>query len=155
MPSICTFEPIKNALDTTTLLTGATTVALTGCLWYLLKAKPSYENRSRMHALATLVFFGWMVALCVLIFNGYHASRIKTVTINDDSIDTPAGKIAFTNIQNAQIQDAQEAQRFSMELKANRNQMLLIETMDKKVILLSQENYPVEEVFACLKKAVK
>jgi hypothetical protein len=155
MPTTCTFEPIKTALDHTTLLSGILTLALSGLLWYLLKAKPSYENRSRMRALSTLVFFGWMVSLGVLIFNAYHASRIKTVTIFEDSIDTPEGKVLFTDIQNAQIQNAQEAQRFSMELKPNQNQMLLIETNSKKVILLSQENYPIEQVFDCLKKAVK
>jgi hypothetical protein len=155
MPSICTFDPIKTALDTNTLLAGATLLALSGLLWYLLKAQPSYENRSRMRAAATLVFFGWLVALGVFGFNAYYASRIKTITIFEDSIDTPEGKILFSDIQNAQIQDAQEAKRFSMELKEKRNQMLLIETTNNKVILLSQENYPIDKVFECLQKAVK
>jgi hypothetical protein len=155
MASICTFDPIKTSLNTDTLLAGATLLALSGLLWYLLKAKSSYENRSRMRALATLVFFGWMVALGVVGFNAYYASRIQTISILEDSIDTPEGKIMFADIQNAQIQDAQEAKRFSMELKEKRNQMLLIETTHHKVILLSEENYPIDKVFECLKKAVK
>lgn len=153
--TIATFQA-DNSGDQTILLIALLTAlfALAGMI-LLLRRKNGGLDRNRTLLLAMLAFFAFIIALGTAFFSWWSARKTGPVTVFTDAIETPYGRAGFADIQNAYLKKESQSSLINPKLVTGSVRLLIIEEKDGHAHVLSEQNYPVEQVMTALKDAVK
>lgn len=121
--------------------------------WLLLR-RHNRKPRKELTLLALLSFIVAMLAGGTALFSKLTSTRIGPVTLTAETIETPYGTAQLSELQNAYIEMDQRKSLINPNITTDRVRLLLIIEDDGKTHVLSEANYPVEEILAALKKRV-
>lgn len=121
----------------------------------LLRRKTTRDNRTRTLLLAMLFFFAFLIASSTAFFSWLSARRTGPVMIYAEAIETPYGRVSFDNIRNASIEEEKERSLINQNIIKKTTRLLVIEEKNGKAHVLSEQNYPIQQILGELKAAVK
>ena len=153
--SIQTFEPITSELDSQFyLFLGIALITAIGLGLYNRK-KLAYPKRKQQQMISMLGFFVILIAAGSAFFSWLTTTKIKTVTISEESIETPYGTAAIDNIRKTYFYMDQQTSRFSSNMVLDTTRFLIIEEYGKKTHALSEENYDIRKIRSVLLDLMK
>jgi hypothetical protein len=104
---------------------------------------------------AMLLFFVAMIAAGTAFYTHLTASKLGPVRFFTEGLSTPYGSVRYDDIKDAYIETDQERALINPNQINRRTRILIIEERQDKLHLLSEINYPVEEIFRVLKQQVR
>jgi len=116
-------------------------LATGGTFFLLRKTKGAYRS-----LLALLSFILALVAGGTAIFSKLTSEKIGTVRLGEDSLETPYGKTQLEDIRDAYIEMDQRPSLLNPGRQSDRVRLLIILEDDGKTHVLSEANYPIEEI---------
>jgi len=116
-------------------------VAAGGTFLLLRQSKGAYRS-----LLALLSFILALVAGGTALFSKLTSERIGTVRLGEDFLETPYGKTKLADIRDAYIEMDQRPNPLNPGQKRDRVRLLIVLEEDGKTHVLSEENYPIEEI---------
>ena len=128
--------------------------ALAG-MFALLRTPSTGDQRNRRMLGAMLLFFVVLIASGTSFFSWLKTRKVSTITIYNDAVETPYGKVAFRNIKNASIETDRQPSFVNPSRATRQTKLLLIEEMDGKAHVMSEKDYDLQNIMSKLKKAVK
>ncbi len=151
---LASFEAASSSSNDALILSLLATVAgLAGMLAMLLR-KPAPGQRNQNLMLAMLLFFVFLIGASTAFFSWMRQAKLGPVEIYADRVETPYGVAPYSRIRNAEIIADQQQSPFST-LSREGTRILAIMEYDGKTHALSEEDYPIGEVMARLREAVK
>jgi hypothetical protein len=156
MPPMTTvFEPINSGNYTLAIICAV--IAITSIITLILynkkpQPKPSFEDTSdyqpnRFKPLASLgLFFIFLICITTAFFSWLTTTKVTTVTINKDFIETNFGKVNWSNIQNIYVHEDRTVAPFSGQEVGKTTKILMIVEMGGKTHALSELNYDIKEM---------
>ncbi len=137
------FEPIYNSNDLSFWLgAGLGTFGLIMCL-LLLKIKKNIW--------AMLAFFATLIAFSTAFFGWWAKAKTIPVTITEDTFQTQYGTTKLRDIKSAFIQDNNSE---TGVIKRKNAKILVVRTTSEQVHVLSELDFPIEDVKTALDKAI-
>lgn len=121
--------------------------------WLLLRSH-NKKPRKEYTLLALLSFIAALLAGGTAVFSKLTTTRIGPVTLTAETIETPYGTAQLSALQNAYIQMDQRKSFVNPNLTQDRVRLLLIIEQDGKTHVLSEANYPIEQILDELKQRV-
>jgi len=97
------FEPITFKATLITVIFAFLSISILGFLIYLNKKEMSYDEAKRRGLFSILLGIAFLLTTSTAVLNFWNSQKFKTIKLYKDSIETPRGKIAFEDIQNAYI----------------------------------------------------
>ena len=155
---IRSFEPYLYGVNTLTIVFLTITLLFAIALYFQNKKKVPYYEKSRKRVFSMLLFFGLIIFGVTGILNLVNTWKLKTVKFYSASIETPQGKINYDDIQSAYIfmdQPLLINQNPDQPAPINNKRMLIIEEYNRKTHVLSEENYPIENILELLNQIRK
>jgi len=131
------------------LIVGA--FALAGMLW-LLKKKTGDQNRRLLGAM--LLFFVGTISVGTAFFSWLTMRKIGPVSLYADAITTPYGKLPFNKINNIYIKEEKEKSLLQPQGNNKSIRLLVLESKDGKVHVLSDQNYNIQAILGPLKETM-
>lgn len=131
------------------LLAGA--IALAGML-YLLRTKTGDQNRRLLGAM--LLFFVCTISAGTAFFSWLTMRKIGPVNLYADAITTPYGKLSFDKIRSIYIKEEREKSLLKPEGSSESIRLLVLESREGKVHVLSDKNYNIQAILGSLKETI-
>lgn len=131
------------------LLIGA--LALAGML-RLLKHKSGEQNRRLLGAM--LLFFACTISVGTAFFSWLTMRKIGPVSLYRDAITTPYGKLDFDKIRSIYIKEEREKTLLKPDGSGKSTRLLVLESKDGKVHVLSDQNYNIQAILGTLKETI-
>ncbi len=150
-----TFEPIGSGTQSTFYLAILAALMGLGGMIALLRMKTSREHRNRNMLAAMLLFFVFLIGAGTALFSGLKMRKIGPVYIYADAITTPYGEAEFEHIKDAYIYADREPSLIDPSRSVRTTRMLVVQEESGKSHVLSEEDYPVKEVLAGLRTAIR
>lgn len=147
-----TFEAASSGAYTNFVLSLLAALIGIGGMLYLLRREVSREQRNLNIVIAMLLFFLFLIGSSTAFFSYMRLRKVGPVEIYASGMTTPYGKVRFEDIRNAEIILDKESNILSGST-GRRTRMLAIIEKDGKTHALSEEDYPVQEILAKMKKA--
>lgn len=126
-------------------------LALAGML-ILLKSKSGDQNRRLLGAM--LLFFVCTISAGTAFFSWLTMRKIGPVNLYAEAITTPYGKLSFDKIRSIYIKEEQEKSLLKPEGSGKSIRLLVMESKDGKVHVLSDQNYNIQAILGALKEAI-
>ncbi len=108
------------------------------------------------------LLFGFVafIALGTGIFSFLTAERLQPVNLYKDSISVPRGNILFKDILKIQVEELKEHSKYPIQKDGQlyvigQTDLMVIEKRDGSSYLLSEENYPLDSIYAKLEILVE
>lgn len=122
--------------------------------WFLLRAY-NQQARKEYSLLALLSFIVALLAGGTALFSKLTSTKIGPVTLTSEAIETPYGEARLADIQNAYIEMNQRKSYVNPNITQDRVRLLLIIEKDGKTHVLSEANYPIEDILNQLRENVR
>jgi hypothetical protein len=116
-------------------------LAAAGAFLLLRKSKGAYRS-----LLALLSFILALLAGGTALFSKLTSEKIGTVRLGEDFLETPYGKTQLEDIRDAYIEMDQQPSLLNPGQSSDRVRLLIILEDDGKTHVLSEANYPIEEI---------
>lgn len=116
-------------------------LAAAGTFLLLRKSKGAYRS-----LLALLSFILALLAGGTALFSKLTSEKIGTVRLGEDYLETPYGKTQLEDIRDAYIEMDQQPSLLNPGQSSDRVRLLIILEDDEKTHVLSEANYPIEEI---------
>jgi len=152
------FEPYLYGVNTLTIVFLTLTLLFAIALFFQNKKKVPYYEKNRKRVFSMLLFFGLLIFGVTGILNLINTWKLKTVKFYNASIETPQGNIKYDDIQSAYIfmDKPLLINQNGNQTSNNKNKrMLIIEEYNRKTHVLSEENYPIENILELLNQIRK
>lgn len=121
---------------------------------FLLLKKPANLNYNMRMLLAMLCFFSFIIAAGTLVFSFLTQQKLSPVVLYTNAIETPYGQASFENISDVYFEKNPRKTVFGASKDEN-YRLLIIEEKGKKGHLLSEANYPINQIAGELKEAMR
>ena len=150
---IYVFDPITFQA---TLITGVFTflsVVILGFLIYLNKKEMTYDEAKRRGLYSILLGIALLLTTSTAVLNFWNSLKFTSIKLYKDAIETPRGKVAFEDIQNAYIyiDKPMTITTPPHDSLMNYNRLLILEEFDKTSHVMAEENYPIEDILEKIK----
>lgn len=126
--------------------------ALAGML-ALLRKKAEGRRRNQNMLAAMLLFFAALIGGGAAFFSWLKIRKTGPVTLYQDAIETPYGKASFGAIKDAYIHADREPSLIDPARAVRTTKMLVIEEKNGKTHVMSEEDYPINEILSALKRS--
>jgi hypothetical protein len=159
MPPVTTvFEPINTGNYILAIVCAMIAIAsiITLVFYNRKPSKSKTQNASdtsttfqsnKFKPLASLgLFFVFLICISTAFFSWLTTTRVTTVTINENYIETNFGKVKWGNIQNIYVHDDKMVAPFSGQEVGKATKILMIVEMNGKTHALSELNYDIREM---------
>ncbi len=120
-------------------------------LFFLFRKKASYEKRNQQQLLQMLAGFAFVISIGVVLGIGYNISKIQTISIFSDSVETAYGKVKFKDLKAVFLHQADERSFVSPDIELSSTQLLYFEEKRGKAYLFSPDNYDVRSIVETLR----
>ena len=151
------FEPITFKATLITVIFAFLSISILGFLIYLNKKEMSYDEAKRRGLFSILLGIAFLITTSTAVLNFWNSQKFKTIKLYKDSIETPRGKIAFEDIQNAYIyiDKPMTITTPPHDSLMNYDRLLILEEFDKTSHVMAEENYPIEDILGKIKLLVE
>ncbi|MEN0003968.1 MAG: hypothetical protein AAF798_07490 [Bacteroidota bacterium] len=143
------FEPTNQeplyAFWTALVVAGACIAGLV----YMLRATMERIGRNRQLLIAMLLFFGAMLAGGSAFLSWLTSDKVGTVTLYKQGVSTPYGSVRYESI----IRTGISLNKQNTLFQAADKKLLIIEERSGKAHVLSEANYPIEQLLGALRNA--
>ncbi len=126
-------------------------LALAGML-FLLKNKSGDQNRRLLGAM--LLFFVCTISVGTAFFSWLTMRKIGPVNLYANAITTPYGKLPFDKIRSIYIKEEQDKSLLQPQGNGKSTRLLVLESKDGKVHVLSDQNYNIQAILGTLKETI-
>ncbi len=117
------------------------------------KKTKSTTTKSSNPLLFLLAGIGFLLALTILIFNGYNLTQIKPCLITKESISVGKKSLALKNIRKTKIHREGSGIPFKgMGVDKGTSNSLIIEAQDGRTMIISADFYPINEINNAIRK---
>ena len=150
---VANFEAIDSSGSNSfvqTIVIGIVLIVLAGGALFL-KNKLNYNYRL---LLSMLFFFFGIIAFSKAFFTKLTSAKIGNFEIYEKGIITPDRSIPFSSLVDAYIYNNQQARGMNPNKVSQGKKVLIIEYNTDQKFTLSEDHYPVEEIFEKLKEVV-
>jgi len=150
-------EPITFMATLITAIFTILSLAILGLLFYLNKKEMSYDEAKRRGLYSILLGIALLLTTSTAVLNFWNSFKFKPIKLYADAIETPRGKVNLKDIQNAYIY-VDRPMTISTpppDSLMNYDKMLVLEEFDKTSHVMSEENYPIEDILEKLRAIVK
>lgn len=148
--------PANNTEDLITFGLSVVVTAGAGFALYKMQRTSKKGDARRRQMLASmLVFFLVLIAGATALFSGLTLQRLGTLTLYNTYMDTPMGRIDYSNINNASLQENKERSLIDPGSAKRSTKLLAIELQDGKVLVFSEKNYDVRAVLNAMRNVLK
>lgn len=117
----------------------------------LLKKKAEGRQRNQNMLAAMLLFFVFLIGGGAAFFSWLKIRKTGPVAIYEDAVETPYGKAAFRTMKDAYIHADNEPSLIDPARAVRTTRMLVIEEKNGKTHVLSEQDYPINEILPALK----
>lgn len=121
----------------------------------LYRSKSAASNRNYRVLGAMLLFFVFLIAAATAVFSFWTTQKIDTVYIYENAVETPYGRVEFSNLKDAKIETQRQPSLINPSITRSSSRVLIIEEEDGKKHLLSEENYDIQEILRRLREVVR
>jgi len=151
------FEPYLYGINILSIIFLSLTLIFAILLYFQNKKKVPYYEKKRKRVFSMLLAFGVMIFSVTTILNMVNTWNLKTVKFYSNAIETPMGKVEFDDIQSAYIFVDKPIllTQNNEQPKSKNSRMLIIEEYSRKTHVLSEENYPIENILELLNQIRK
>ncbi|MFK8006765.1 MAG: hypothetical protein AB8H03_10350 [Saprospiraceae bacterium] len=151
------FEPITFKATLITVIFTFLSISILGLIYYLNKKEMNYDAAKRRGLYSILLGIALLLTTSTAILNFWNSFKIKPIKLYKDAIETPRGKVAFEDIQNAYIlvDKPMTITTPPADSLMNYKRLLMLEEFDKTSHAMSEENYPIEEILEKLRFLAK
>ena len=146
------FQPDTGAERQTLVIAIVAALVALGLMWGLLRRPSSRENRNTQLLLAMLLFFAGLISGGTAIFTGWTIIKLQPVSISATGIEMPGGMTKWADIRSVYIFHNQQKSLINPGLTRRTVRMLVIEEQSGKTHVLSEEQYPVNEIYGRIKE---
>lgn len=153
--ALYTFKPDLSDTTMTLWLSLFVAIAAMGGAVALYRSKSAARDRNYRMLGAMLLFFVFLIALSTAVFSFWTTRKIDTVYIYENAIETPYGRVEFSNLKDAKIQTQQQPSLINPSITRSSGRVLIIEEKDGKRHLLAEENYEIQEIMRRLQEGVR
>lgn len=148
------FEPITFMATLITVIFTFLSISILGLLYYLNKKEMTYDEAKRRGLYSILLGIALLLTTSTAILNFWNSFEFKPIKLYSDSIETPRGKVAFENIQNAYIYIDKPMMITTPPADSlmNYDRLLILEEFDKTSHVMSEDNYPIEDILGKIRQ---
>ncbi len=142
------FEPITFKANVITVIFTILSLVILGIIIFLNKREMSYDEAKRRGLYSILLGIALLLTTSTAVLNFWNSLKFKTIKLYKDSIETPRGKVAYEDIQNAYIyiDKPMTISTPPPDSLMNYDRLLILEQFDKTSHVMSEENYPIEDI---------
>ncbi len=113
------------------------------------KAEGSQHNQNMLAAM--LFFFVFLIGGGAAFFSWLKIRKTGPVSLYENAVETPYGRTAFNTIKDAYIHADREPSLINPARSVRTTKMLVIEEKGGKAHVLSEQDYPIDEILSALK----
>lgn len=124
-------------------------------LYKMQRTSKKGEARRRQMLASMLVFFLLLIAGATALFSGWTLQKLGTISLYATYMDTPMGRIDYSNVNNASLQENKERSMIDPGSAKRTTKILAIELQDGKVLVFSEKNYDVRSVLTAMRNVLK
>lgn len=147
------FEPITIKATLITIIFAFLSIGILGFLIFLNKKEMSYDEAKRRGLYSILLGIALLLTTSTAILNFWNSLKFTPIKLYKDSIETPRGKVAYENIQNAYIYIDRPMTITTppSDSLMSYDRILVLEEFDKTSHVMAEENYPIEDILEKIK----
>ncbi len=147
------FEPITFKATLITVIFSFLSISILGFLIFLNKKEMSYDEAKRRGLYSILLGIALLLTSSTAILNFWNSFKFKPIKLFKDSIETPRGKVAYEDIQNAYIYIDKPTTITTPPADSlmNYDRLLILEEFNKTSHVMAEENYPIEDILKKLR----
>ncbi|MDB4768580.1 hypothetical protein OAG16_00770 [Saprospiraceae bacterium] len=151
------FEPITFKATLITTVFTFLSIFILGLLYYLNKKEMNYEETKRRGLYSILLGIALLLTTSTAILNFWNSFEFKTIKLYKNAIETPRGKVAFKDIQNAYIyiDKPMTITTPPADSLMSYNRLLILEEFDKTSHVMAEENYAIDDILKKIKFLVE
>ncbi len=153
--ALYTFEPDLSDTTMTLWLSLFVAIAALGGAVALYRSKSAASDRNYRMLGAMLLFFVFLIATATAVFSFWTTRKIDTVYIYENAVETPYGRVEFSNLKDAKIETQRQPSLINPSIARSSSKMLIIIEEDGKRHLLSEENYDIQNIMRKLREVEK
>ena len=122
-------------------------------VWFINRPTAGADNRQRSlrMVLAMLAFFGGLLCMGMVVFGLWSVRKLVPVQVEKTYTITPYGKADYTDIQQMLMKESREVHPLTGQPKGKPVFLLMLVETSGKTHVMSEENYPVREIYTALK----
>ena len=157
---ICSFEAYKHSVDWFLVLVGLLAVGTALGIWWL--NKKVYEDsrdKNMKNVYVMFLTFVCLIACGSWLFKAFSLWSLKPIEIYSHSIKTPNGRADFKDITDFFVKPHFVSKSMDPNSPVDSTRFLMIMERkggdQEKMHVLSEGDYPVDSVFACLSRLME
>ena len=152
---IAVFEPIRSGNYSIVFISLFFVLIAAAFFIYNLKKKASPKHKNYNQLFSLLAFFVIIIASSTAFFSFWAAQKFTEVKVYSKSIETGFGTADFDNIQRIYIHNDQQKSPLTAAPEGGIIRILVIEEVDRKTHVLSEENYQIDSLMVVLNSLKK
>lgn len=151
------FEPITFEATLITVIFTILSIGILGFLIFLNKREMTYDEAKRRGLYSILLGIALLLTTSTAVLNFWNSLKFKPIKLYQDSIETPRGKVAYEDIQNAYIyiDKPMTITTPPADSLMKYDRLLILEEFDKTSHVMAEENYPIEDILEKIKSFAK
>jgi len=153
--TLFTYEPLKSGLDSYFYLALALAFGLLLLALYLQNKEVKYEQRNMRNLVVMMCLFGVMMSTGVIVFSWFNNNRIGTVKVYEKGIDTSTKQVLYKDISRIYLEEIPQSSHISPQIIIDTAMMLVVEEMNGKTHLFTDEFYPIKEMVVTMNETEK
>jgi hypothetical protein len=151
------FEPVTFQATLITTIFTFLSIGILGLLFFLNKKEMSYDQAKRRGLYSILLGIALLLTSSTAVLNFWNSLKFTSIKLYQDSIETPRGKVAYEDIQNAYIYIDRPMTITTPPADSlmSYDRLLVLEEFDKTSHVMAEENYPIEDILEKIKAMAK
>lgn len=148
-----TFEPVNSSNSGWFYIGLSLALILWGLLVWMLKEKRSGLDHKQRMLLSLLFFIGALTFSGMAFFSGWAMLKTGTVKIYADSLEIGRMEYSFEEIRKIYKQEDRQNSIVNPSVVKSSTELLFVELIDGKLLVLSSQDYQTTPLFNSLKTA--
>lgn len=148
------FNPISDGGFNTFIISTAVALVALGIFVWHFKKGGSRENYNMRMLISMLLFFTFAISGSTAVLSSMKYKKTSPVSIYENGLETTYGSVEFKEIKNASIIADKSPSYVNPNQSTRITRLLIIEEKSGKTHVLSEEDYPIQDILRTMKNAM-